>query len=77
MTYYKYSHFLMPEDGQEYETAYKPETTTPFSGIYYCEVCGGSITSLRAQPLPPWQHHLHSPQQGPIRWRLAVKSHYS
>jgi len=76
MTYYKYSHFLMYEDGPEYETTYKTGTTTPFSGIYYCEACGGSITSIRAQLLPSEGHHAHSSEQGPIRWRLAVKSHY-
>jgi hypothetical protein len=34
MTYYKYSHFLMHQDGPEYEATYKAGTATPFSGIY-------------------------------------------
>ena len=74
MTYCKYTHFLMFEDGLEYDTTYKAGTSAPFPGIYYCEVCGSSITSMGSQPLPLNDHHLHSPAQGPIRWRLAVKS---
>ena len=76
MTYYKYTQFLMYEDGAEYDVTSKPGTSAPFSGIYYCEVCGGSITVVHSQPLPSLEHHPHSPAQGPIRWRLAVKSHY-
>jgi len=76
MTYYKYSHFLMYEDGSEYETAFKAGTAAPFSGIYYCEICGSSVTSMRSQPLPSQEHHPHSPMQGLVRWRLGVKSQY-
>jgi hypothetical protein len=76
MTYYKYTHFLMYEDGKEYDTTYEAGTSAPFPGIYYCEVCGGSIASMASQPLPSNDHHPHTPTQGPIRWRLAVKSHY-
>jgi len=77
MTYYKYSHFLMQEDGPEYEETFKAGTTAPFSGVYYCEGCGSSITSHCSQLLPPHEHHPHVPAQGPIRWRLAVKSQYA
>ena len=76
MTYYKYTQFLMYEDGPDYDTTLKLGTSAPFSGIYYCEVCGGSITATRSQPLPSQEHHPHTATQGPIRWRLAVKSHY-
>ncbi len=76
MTYNKYTHFLMFEEGDEYDTTYKAGAQAPFSGIYYCEACGGSITSIGAQALPSQQHHPHTPAQGAIRWRLAVKSHY-
>jgi hypothetical protein len=76
MTYYKYTHFFKPENGAEYDTTHKPGVPAPFAGIYYCEVCGGSITSIRAQLLPSQEHHPHAPSQGPIRWRLAIKSHY-
>jgi hypothetical protein len=76
MTYYKYTYFLMYEDSLEYDAALKPGASAPFSGIYYCELCGGSITAVRSQPLPSQEHHPHTPVQGPICWRLAVKSHY-
>jgi hypothetical protein len=76
MTYYKYSHFLMYEDGPEYEETFKASTAAPCSGIYYCEACGASITAHRSHLLPPHEHHLHAPAQGAIRWRLAVKSQY-
>ena len=51
MTYNKYMHFLMYEEGEEYDTTYKAGTRAPFSGIYYCEACGGSITSIGSQPV--------------------------
>ena len=76
MTYYKYTYFLMYEDSLEYDATLKPGASARFSGIYYCEVCGGSITAVRSQPLPSQEQHPHTPVQGPIRWRLAVKSHY-
>ena len=53
MTYNKYTHFLMYEEGEEYDATYKAGTQAPFSGIYYCEVCGGSIISLA----PSLCHH--------------------
>jgi hypothetical protein len=62
----------MFEDGLEYDTTYKAGTPAPFPGNLLCEVCGSSITSLGSQALPD---HIHSPAQGPIWWRLAVKSH--
>jgi hypothetical protein len=76
MTYNKYTHFLMYEDGEEYDTAFQAGAQAPFSGIYYCEVCGGSIISTGSQPLPAHEHHPHTPAQGVIRWRLGVKAHY-
>jgi len=76
VTYNKYTHFLMYEEGKEYDTPYEAGAHTPFSGIYYCEVCGGSIVSIGLQPLPSQEHHAHTPAQGAIRWRLGVKSHY-
>lgn len=76
MTYYKYTQFFMYEDSPEFDTTFGSGTLAPFSGIYYCEVCGGSITAVRSQPQPSPEHHPHTQAQGPIRWRLAVKPHY-
>ena len=76
MTYYKYTQFLMYEDGPDYDETSKPGTSAPFSGIYYCEVCGGSITAVRSATAAVAGTSPSHPVQGPIRWRLAVKSHY-
>jgi hypothetical protein len=76
MAYYKYGEFLHKENGPEFDAIHEPGTATPFSGIYRCEGCGQSITSVHPKPLPPQNHHQHSAGQGRIRWRLVVKSHY-
>jgi hypothetical protein len=75
MAYYKYLQLLSNQQGAEFDTLHHPAQVTPFSGIYRCEGCGLSITSVNSHPLPPQNHHQHSLQQGTIRWRLAVKSH--
>jgi hypothetical protein len=76
MAYYKYGEFLHQENGAEYDTVYQPSSTTPISGVYRCDGCGLSVTSVKDHPLPPQNHHQHTPQQGHIRWRLVVKSHW-
>jgi len=75
VTYYKYWHFLEQQAGPEYDATYEAGVPAPYSGIYHCEACGGSIASLRSCPLPSQDHHRHSPAQGRIRWQLIVKSH--
>ena len=76
MAYYKYIHFLEPENGPEYDNSYEAGRTAAFSGVYHCEGCGTSVTAFYSLPLPMHDHHQHSTQQGRIRWRLVVKSHY-
>jgi len=76
MAYYKYPQFLLQEQGSEFDTIHEPGQPTPFSGIYRCEGCGLSVTSVTPHPLPPQNHHQHTTQQGRIRWRLVVKSHF-
>jgi hypothetical protein len=76
LAYYKYGNILTQEDGAEFDTIYQTGTPTPYSGIYRCEGCGHSITSVHNHPFPPQNHHQHSAAQGTIRWRLAVKSHF-
>jgi len=77
MAYYKYPQFLSQQNGSEYDNIYEPGTATPISGIYRCEGCGQSVTSVKPHPLPPQNHHQHTAAQGRIRWRLAVKSHFA
>ena len=71
MAYYKYMQFLTKSDHKYFDTLYDPGDTTPYSGIYRCEVCGREDTSVSGKPLPPQNHHQHSAYQ-PIRWRLVV-----
>jgi hypothetical protein len=76
MAHYKYSQFLEQENASDYDTVHDSGASTPYSGVYRCEGCGKSVTSIRERPLPPQNHHQHSSNQGRIRWRLAVRSHY-
>lgn len=75
MAFYKYLAFLTQEpNAPEYDTLHPPATATPYSGIYKCHACGREIVSTFSHPLPPQNHHQHAVGQGPIQWRLIVKS---
>lgn len=76
MAYYKYSQYLAQETGAEFDTIHLPNTQTPLSGIYRCEGCGKSATFVKGHNMPPQNHHQHTAQQGTVRWRLVVKSHF-
>ncbi|WP_124832927.1 hypothetical protein [Burkholderia sp. Bp9031] len=75
MAYYKYLNTLHQENGNEFDLLHHPGAITPHSGIYRCEVCGGSAVSTLGHALPPQDHHVHDAGQ-PIRWRLIVKAHW-
>jgi hypothetical protein len=72
MAYYKHSNYLTKSDHALFDKVFDPGVDTPYSGIYRCTVCGQEDTSVKDKPLPPQNHHLHQPSQGPIRWRLVV-----
>jgi hypothetical protein len=72
MAYYKDMKYLTRSDHKLFDSLFSPSETTPFSGIYRCEVCGHEDTSIKGKPLPPQDHHQHASYQGPIRWRLVV-----
>lgn len=72
MALHKYPQYLSTSDHQAFDTIHKPGDTCPHSGIYRCEACGDEIASNKGNPLPPQNHHQHSPGQGAIRWRLIV-----
>ncbi|MBB2981761.1 hypothetical protein [Paraburkholderia tropica] len=76
MAYYKYGNYLQQEQGAEFDVLHSPGNLTPHSGIYRCEVCGGSAVSTLGNPLPPQDHHNHAAGAGPIRWRLVTKAHW-
>lgn len=75
MAYFKYQNVLTQQDGNEFDILHAPGGQTPHSGIYRCEVCGGSAVSTLGNPLPPQGHHPHT-NNAPIRWRLIVKTHF-
>ena len=72
MAYYKRSKYLTRSDHKLFDRLFEPGADTLYSGIYRCEVCGCEDTSIKGEPLPPENHHEHSANQGPIRWRLVV-----
>jgi hypothetical protein len=70
--FYKYAEFLTKSGDEKFDKLHEPGTPTPYSGVYRCEGCGKEATSVSSHPLPPQNHHQHTPEQGKIRWRLAV-----
>jgi hypothetical protein len=76
MPYYSNGAFFIQESGAEYDAVHQTGAATPSSGIYRCETCGLSCTSVISHVLPPQNHHEHKPGAGPISWRLIVKSHW-
>lgn len=75
MAVYKYSQFLEQSSHQAFDHVHRPGEATPHSGIYRCEGCGKNEVSTYGHPLPPQNHHQHSPSQGTIRWRLVAATH--
>ena len=75
MAVYKHAHYLIQDNSAAFDQIHPAGTATPYSGIYRCEGCGRNDVSTEGHPLPPQNHHQHSPQQGAIRWRLVVATH--
>lgn len=71
MALYKYQQFISRTDHAAFDELHHPGNSTPYSGIYRCEVCGHEIVSTQGHPLPPQNHHQH-PQHQAIKWRLIV-----
>ncbi len=55
--------YLAKSDHAIFNTLHEPGAKTPYSGIYRCEGCGHEATSVAPHPLPPQNHHQHSPTQ--------------
>jgi hypothetical protein len=72
MAEYKYGNFLTQANKAAYDQDFHPGTNTVYSGIYRCIKCGHEVTSVTGYPMPPQNHHAHSPAQGAIVWRLLV-----
>jgi hypothetical protein len=69
---YKEATYLNQTTDAAFDREYRPSDTTPYSGIYRCSGCGREVDSEQGKPLPPQNHHQHSPSQGSIRWRMIV-----
>lgn len=61
-------------DKEWWTNSYDPGNEVPVSGIYRCIGCGKEITSNHGDPFPPQNHHQHSHDQGPIKWKLNVRT---
>lgn len=72
MVLYKYAKFLTATEYAVFDVLEHPGSPTPHSGVYRCEVCGREVASNEGELLPADNHHQHAPNQGEIRWRLAV-----
>jgi hypothetical protein len=72
MAEYKYGNLLIQANKTAYDQLFHPATSTPYSGIYRCSKCGHEVTSVTGYPLPPQNHHQHTPAQGAIVWQLLV-----
>ena len=72
MAIYKYERHLIRSGDAIYDTDQRPGGPAPYSGIYRCQGCGREVIAHRGEVLPAASHHQHTPNQGAIRWRLAV-----
>jgi hypothetical protein len=72
MALYKYDKWVKRSDHEAFDALHNPGATTPDSGVYRCENCGHEVVSEKGSPLPPQNHHQHTPGQGRIEWRLLV-----
>jgi hypothetical protein len=71
MALYKYSTNLKQNDSSAFDGKLKPGTVVSNSGIYRCANCGDEIAANKGNPLPPQNHHQHTPAK-PIEWQLMV-----
>jgi hypothetical protein len=69
---YKYSHYLGSSNDAAFDSDHQPGAIAPFAGIYRCMGCHREIGIATGHVLPPQNHHMHTAQQGTIRWRLIV-----
>jgi hypothetical protein len=71
MAIYKDATKLSHSDHAAFDAELSPGTVVSNSGIYRCHACGDEIAANKGNPLPPQNHHQHSPPR-PIAWRLLV-----
>ena len=72
MALYKYGRFLSESDHAAFDQISEPGIPAPYPGIYRCQGCGKEVAIAGSHSLPPQTHHVHSANQGRIRWQLEV-----
>ena len=72
MAIYKYAAYLTDNGNEQFDKLYNPGATTPHSAIYRCMNCHREVVSEADKPLPPQNHHSHTPSQGAIVWKMIV-----
>lgn len=72
MALYKHPQYLDDSDSRAFDLLHHPGNIAPNSGIYRCEVCGAEAVSEKSKLLPTRDHHVHTEELGPIKWRLVV-----
>jgi hypothetical protein len=72
MAMYKEAEYLTKSGDVAFDKDHRPGAPTPFSGVYRCMECGREVVSTQSHPMPPQNHHQHTPARGTIRWRLIV-----
>lgn len=65
---------LVNNTNEWWRTIYGTGDNVPVSGIYRCLGCNREITSNKADPFPPQNHHQHTTSQGTVRWKLNVRT---
>lgn len=65
---------LSKSNGSHWTDEYSPGEMVPYSGIYRCIGCKKEVTSNADEPFPPQNHHQHTVSEGPIRWKLIVRT---
>ena len=72
MALYKLTNYIQQSNDASFDAEHTPGSATPFSAIYRCMGCNREVVSEAHKPLPPQNHHQHTPAQGPIRWKMIV-----
>lgn len=72
MALYKRGAYLDKAEHAIFDRDFEPGAAATNEGIYRCMGCHREVTSHQGNPLPPYQHHTHTPVQGAVRWRLIV-----
>jgi hypothetical protein len=72
MALFKHAGYLLRNENDAFDHEYEADQFAPHSGIYRCMGCGREVVAEKGGTLPPQNHHEHTAEQGPVRWRMIV-----